>query len=255
VIRYAAASALLMMSCGAREARPGTRLSSPNEPEAPLVSGRQAQTDAAHANAPLLLPYSSGRIVCDGSPTEAGWEEATRTGDFFAAKTNEPARPLSEARFMSNATDLYLLLYAADQDIREPQQVLSDVALGSFDHFTVQLRRASDPATTFIFEIAPDGSLLDARSDGTNIDLSWTSHAKLGTDADGTPNDAEDEDEEWLIEASLPLRSLGVQTGDTVFVSVERCDTPKGEARACSSWGLDTQGAPSAALTLAKRGS
>jgi hypothetical protein len=58
-------------------------------------------------------------------------------------------------------------------------------------------------------------------------------------DADGTMNQPEDEDEEWIVEGAIPLRSLGVEgagRGASLRVELRRCDTPKGGTARCGEY-------------------
>ncbi len=56
---------------------------------------------------------------------------------------------------------------------------------------------------------------------------------------DGTVNNPEDVDEEWVIEMAVPFESIGMkgEKGESIGFAVHRCDTPKGEPRVCSGWG------------------
>ncbi|HEY2516056.1 MAG TPA: hypothetical protein VGI39_34530, partial [Polyangiaceae bacterium] len=66
----------------------------------------------------LHVPHASGGITLDGDTDDAAWQrEVARTGAFDGTD-GLPARPHSEARFVWGDGMLYVLLYAADQDIR-----------------------------------------------------------------------------------------------------------------------------------------
>ena len=147
---------------------------------------------------------------------------------------------------------LYLLLYAADEDVRVPIKPQPDQPLGALDHFTVQIRRAADPAVLYRLEIAPNRTLYDARITDDHADAHWASHLVLGADLDGTFNNPKDEDEEWLIESALPLASLQAKPGDELLIGIERCDTPKDGVHSCGAWGLDAKGAPVGIVWLPK---
>jgi hypothetical protein len=204
----------------------------------------------------LVVPYTSNVIRCDGQPDESIWNSAARTGSFRDTKTGHLVRPYSDTRLLASNDTLYLLLYAADENIHEPPKPMVDQALADFDHFDIHLHRVAAPAVIYHLQIAPDGSLFDARSEnGGAEDARWASHIQMGFDADGTANNASDEDEEWLVEAALPLRDIGAAPGETLLISVERCDTPKDGVHSCGAWGLDVaSGAAAGAVILpAKR--
>jgi hypothetical protein len=69
-------------------------------------------------------------------------------------------------------------------------------------------------------------------------------------DHDGTINDPSNEDEEWVVEMTIPLASLGVRPGSSLKFEVTRCDTPKGAGRRCATWGHGPSG-PTGRLELA----
>ena len=75
-------------------------------------------------------------------------------------------------------------------------------------------------------------------------DLSWESGVRAAVDRDGSLNaDDGEEDEEWVVEAAVPWKALGVVPGPTTEVtfSASRCDTPKDGTRRCGAsreWGL-----------------
>jgi hypothetical protein len=150
------------------------------------------------ASALLLLGACEVRrprppIETDGRLDEAAWHWAVRTGPFVNAG-GQPAAPYSDARFVVAPTSIYLALYAADEDIRTTDRF--DVEIGERTlHF--------GPA-----DAGPD----------------------VGIDMDGTLDNPDDLDEEWIIEARVPR--TGLPRGD-VPVHVRRCDTPKDGIEKC----------------------
>ncbi len=69
-------------------------------------------------------------------------------------------------------------------------------------------------------------------------DLRWESGARAATDYDGKLNDIADRDEEWAVEAALPLGPLGVvhPAGAEVPVRVSRCEIAHDGPRARGAW-------------------
>jgi hypothetical protein len=160
-----------------------------------------ASASAATAGEPLRVPHAApGGIVLDGELSDPGWKRDAWAGRF---KTAEGARafPNSEARVTWDERALYLGLYAADEDIK------------STDHFDVTVTGPGGATKTL---------QLFARG--------------AGADADGTVDDASDEDEEWNVEAALPLADLGAHEGDRLTLVISRCDTPRGSPRSCGGW-------------------
>jgi hypothetical protein len=220
----AAASGCQRAERGAGEGAPATGVASQRTHQAAEV---------------LRVPAATGPIKPDGEIDEADWPAAARAGSFVDAR-GEDARPASEARFLWDQDNLYVVLYAADDDLRA-RVTAHDGPVWLDDAFS--LRLSPEPgAATFLFDISAAGVVTDARlGEGGRRDVSWESGVTLGVDRDGTLNDPRDEDEEWVIEAAIPLRSLGVTAaaGARLGVEVSRCDTPRGagEARRCGSFG------------------
>jgi hypothetical protein len=176
------------------------------------------------------------KLRLDGELQEQDWRNAARTHGFIGADGKE-AHPYSEASFLWDDDNLYLGLYAADEDIRVRAQKHDALAAGD-DAFRVRLHH--DGGEDFVFDIAPSGVFADASQAGDAApSLAWESHAVVAVDHDGTLNDASDEDEEWVVEAAIPLAALQLKgtPGQSFDVAISRCDTPKGGHAVCGSYG------------------
>jgi hypothetical protein len=188
----------------------------------------------------LMVSRLKSPLKLDGEATEPDWLTSARTKPFLDATGGE-ARPFSEGRFLWDADNLYVLLYAADNDIRARVKD-HDGAVWVDDHFSLHLRPEGAAQPTYTFDISAGGVVMDAkRIPGGKDDPSWESGIKLGVDRDGTINDdTGGDDEEWVVEASIPLRSMGIEgkTGARIQVDVARCDTPRGtKEKRCGAWG------------------
>ncbi len=147
----------------------------------------------------LVIPQVAAPISIDGELDEVAWHSPARTGPFTDA-TGAIAAPYSEARFLRDDRNVYLALYAGDEDIR------------STDAFVVEL---SSPRGHVTLRFSPKGP---------------------GTDVDGTVDMPADDDEEWLVEAAIPLAKIPFGPDGTVTASVSRCDVTKDHVRRCGSW-------------------
>jgi hypothetical protein len=187
----------------------------------------------------LVVPRAKGPIQLDGELDEDDWRSAVRTGAFVDARGDE-ARPFSDARFLRSDDALYLVLYAADDDIRAAVKE-HDGPVWTDDSFALTLTPEAPGAPSFEIDISAAGVTSDARRDAKGgRDAAWESGIVLGIDRDGTLNDASDEDEEWVVEARIPLASLGLSSapGTRVDVAISRCDRPRaGGPRRCGSLG------------------
>ena len=160
----------------------------------------------SRAPAPLAIgvPATKAALTLDGELGEQDWLDEALV-PFHRSGSSESARPHSEARFLHDAKNLYVGLYAADEDLRHD------------DEFVLRLD-AGKGAREVAFPVS--GS---AREIG-----GWKSGVALAMDVDGTVDDASDDDEEWGVEASIPLASLGaVTSGAKIAFSVRRCDRTK----------------------------
>jgi hypothetical protein len=175
----------------------------------------------------------------DGELDEPDWITAARTGAFVDERGLD-ARPFSEARFLWDDHDLHIALYAADDDI-EARVATHDGPVWIDDAFSLRLTPEPDTGAHSLIDLSALGVVSDAREQGGRRDSAWESGVRLGVDRDGTLGDRSDEDEEWVVEASIPLASLGLaaRPGTRFTLALSRCDTPRaaGSLRRCGGWG------------------
>jgi hypothetical protein len=175
----------------------------------------------------LRVPRAAPAPVLDGDNDDPGWTRApgpARTGPFLDAR-GAATRPHSDARLLWGDGQLYLLLYAADDDIR---------ARG--DAFRIRVSRGG---RTFAIEVSADGAIREAARDARGVlDPSWRSGAHVSREIDGTLDDARDTDEEWSLEMALPLAPLGLkgEPGEVAGFAIERCDASSTGERSCGAW-------------------
>jgi hypothetical protein len=144
-------------------------------------------------------PPPATRIALDGELDEPAWNAVAMRGVFEA--NGVQARPYAEIRLLRDETHVLVGLYAADEDIRSDDSF--DLTAGAFvAHLTADGR--ATPATV-----------------------------RTAVDRDGTLDDPNDDDEEWVIEAAIPIAALGPAP---VAMSAERCDRTKDGVKRCSSW-------------------
>src|SRR5262245_56114408 len=148
---------------------------------------------------PDRVAFAGGPIALDGELNELAWNQRALRR-VLVGEDGAEARPYSELRLLRDDGRLYVGLYAADEDIRTTDAF--DLTVGDFtEHITA------------------DGK--------TSSGLS------AGVDRDGTLDQPDDYDEEWVIETAIPL----ARPGPAPFrISVSRCDTTKAGERRCGSW-------------------
>lgn len=186
----------------------------------------------------VTVPSTRDKLVLDGELEEESWRSSGRTGAFVAPGSTEQARPYSDARMLRDAEHLHIALYAADQDEKKG------------DAFLLAFLDARD-GSTLLLSIGVD-KVVREKKVVNGVEQPWTSGVQFGVDADGTLDDPSDEDEEWIVEASIPLASLGATVATRELrASFARCDTPKGSAERCGSWGEGADGGIAGTLRLA----
>jgi hypothetical protein len=215
----------------------GCKPARPLPPAAVLAPA--AAPPAARPPAPsvLLVPPARGVLKLDGELVEEDWRRAART-DPFRDAAGRLARPHSEARLLWQGRTLFMALYAADEDIRATAAT-HDSPLAGDDHFVLRFADERGGGASVI-EISAAGVVADAREDAAGArDTTWESAVRLGVERDGTLNDPRDDDEEWVVEAAVPLSALGqaARPGARLRLSIERCDTPHDGRRRCGAWG------------------
>jgi hypothetical protein len=150
-----------------------------------------------------VIPRTTGPIKIDGEWDEPDWSKHALRGQFIGSD-GALSRPTSEVRLLTDGRDLFVGLYAADDDIR------------STDAF--ELRVAN----------------LDLRADAAGHVTPALPGLRIAVDRDGTLDNPSNFDEEWVVELAIPLTSL--MPGDRVAIEASRCDTPKHGAERCASW-------------------
>jgi hypothetical protein len=167
---------------------------------------------ACHRAKPsLVVPHTTGPIKIDGEWDEPDWSKTSLRGQFIG-DDGALSRPTSEIRLLHDDHDVFVGLYAADDDIRSTDAF--DVALGSVK-LHVTATGTLDPAIP---------------------------GARVAVDRDGSLDDDRNFDEEWLIELAIPRDAL--PTGP-LAISASRCDTPKHRTQRCTAWhGTATLSAP-----------
>lgn len=146
------------------------------------------------------IPRADTPIALDGELHEPAWNARALRG-VLAADGGDQARPYSEVRLLHDDSSLLVGLYAADEDIRSTD--------------------------AWKLAIGPRTFTIDATGHASAADV------KTGIDRDGTLDQPSDYDEEWVIEAAVPLASLGPPP---LALDIERCDTPKDGKVRCGRW-------------------
>lgn len=183
-----------------------------------VVIGLVAHAGRAHAGAErhdpptraLEVPLWHSPVVIDGELGDASWPTAARTGAFSGAD-DAVGKPFSEALFLRDSRNLYIALYAADEHLEAAARPADGpVWLDDSFHVVFEL-----PEREISLDVSARGVLTDGvRRGGGPVDYRWSSGARVGVDADGTLDDPNDRDEEWVAELAVPFASLGLEPSD-----------------------------------------
>jgi hypothetical protein len=144
------------------------------------------------------IPRVTSAIRLDGELDEPAWN-ALAFRAVLAGDDGQQARPYSELRLLHDDTQLYVALYAADENI-----------------------------------LSTDAWDLEIAGRHYQIDAAGRASVPTGVDRDGTLDQPDDFDEEWVIEAAVPL-----PTSSPVTITAKRCDTPKDGVTRCGQWHRD----------------
>jgi hypothetical protein len=147
---------------------------------------------------PHEIALASMAIKLDGELDERDWNARANRGVFLGAD-GKLARPYSEIRLLADRENLYVALYAADEDIE------------SSDAFELKLGPLS----------------VSAHADGK-----VTPALAAGVDRDGSLDKPKDDDEEWVVELAVPRDRLT----EPLAITAIRCDTPKDGKSRCGHW-------------------
>jgi hypothetical protein len=158
-----------------------------------------------------VIPTTTAALQIDGELGEPDWSQRALR-HVFTTVTGEQARPFSEVRMLHDARNLYVGLYAADEDIR------------SREFFELQIGelRLHALATGTISSAVP----------GTPAVPGITA----AIDRDGTLDDPSNDDEEWVLEIVIPLAATNLAPGQPRTARAARCDTPKDGVERCGAW-------------------
>lgn len=144
-----------------------------------------------------VIPKTSVAIALDGELHEPPWNERAFRA-VLAGDDGQQARPYSEIRLLHDDRALYVGLYAADQDIRSTDAW--ELTIGTR---TLRIDATGKPSEPGI---------------------------ATGIDRDGTLDNPGDDDEEWVIEAAIPIPTAPIE------ITAKRCDTPKDGTTRCGQW-------------------
>ena len=198
---------------------------SPGAPESTHTAATDAGTPRKRHHE-VHVPRLTTPLRLDGELVEPSWHTAPVS--LLLKPDGTEGRPYSDVRFLWSTDALHVGLYASDRDIVSAG-VGSDGPVWLGDSFHVVL--SNRDGVEHVFDVGPtaDGGVLADGERRNNGDFSytWQSGARIACDKDeGTADNPNDADEEWVVEMEIPLASLGLrpEPGQRVDFVASRCD-------------------------------
>jgi len=257
--RIAAAAIIFAAACGRGAADVGEAPDARTRGWVPREGSRLQRDAAPIAASTALSPPAAPVLQVSRARSEIhptgrfdvnAWGGSVNTHTLLDA-SGKGAVPVSEARFLWGQGNLYVFFYAGDLDIqvrtvKHDGPIWKDDSV-TFAFFPPGLPDAGAPSK-FVIAATPTGVVSDGLcpQDATDLsdercDLTWESGARVGADFDGTLNTIGDFDEEWAVELSVPLRSIGIDPARRrpveIAATMRRCEMAHDGPRACGLWG------------------
>jgi hypothetical protein len=207
---------------------------------------RTGDPGRADSTAPTLhVPRTPGAIAINAETEgKTAWDGEAGNTSNLRDSAGQGMVPYTQAKVRWGEGNLYFMLYAGDLDL-EGKVTSPDVPLDGDDSFRLELGAG---AQTRVIAVSLRGAVYDALCDRSTqtgaCDTAWQSGAKVAVDADGSLNHVGDNDEEWVVEMSVPFSALGIARpapGLRVPFSIRRCEVGFDGVHACGTWGAGAQ--------------
>ncbi len=173
------------------------------------------------------VPHLNGPLVLDGELDEAAWHSTPVTKLLKPDGTE--GRPYADVRFLWSSDGIFHVgLYASDRDIVSAG-VGPDGPVWKGDAFHTVFSSSDGVEHSFDVGITSDGGVLtdgERKAKGA-WSYAWQSGARLACDMDeGTADNPNDADEEWVVEMEIPMAALGLrpEPGQRIDFVARRCD-------------------------------
>jgi hypothetical protein len=195
----------------------------------------------------LQVPKVTARVKLNGDTQgKPYWDADTGVTRNFRGVGGQGMVPYSEAKVRWGNGSLYLLLYAGDLDLEGRIKKRDAAALETDDSFHLEFGSGDEVRVISVSILGTiTDSLCTQSASGRKCDASWDSGARLAIDRDGSLNKIGDNDEEWVVEMSIPLAKLGLKkpaVGAHIPFSIRRCEIGHDGPHACGGWGQDPPG-------------
>lgn len=177
-------------------------------------------------NLPPLPEYVCQRpvdaIKIDGRLTEASWQRAQSTPNFFVFNEVPSQIYRTYAKLLWDDTNLYIAFNCADPDVRATRKQRDDDIFNEdcVEFFLMEQYYGAKYNHFMEYEVNPYGTRFDAYNLGVFQGvLDWDSRGwKSAVHVNGTLNNNRDTDKGWTVEMVIPFRDFYA----TVFLNEKR---------------------------------
>lgn len=171
-----------------------------------------AQTPKSANQAEPISCYSTAQpIRIDGQLNEPAWAKAYPIPLRFDLKGQPVSPPSAFAKFLWNATHLYVAMVADDRDLRSTLKG-RDFRLWTEDVLELFIKPSESSQVYYEFEFSPAQQVFDAywpkRGYPLDKGAGWNSQLRVQVHVRGSLNNPLDEDQGWQVEIALPLSDL-----------------------------------------------
>jgi hypothetical protein len=177
----------------------------------------------------LQITPADEMITIDGILDEEVWTRAERTGEFHRVTPTDTGFAISRTEVMLTYDDLNLyvgvICHDPTQGKRPVESLRRDWNFGRNDNFMVFFDTYNDQTNGFAFGISASGAQTEGlQYEGTKVNYSWDIKWRSSVTS---------YDDRWVIEISIPFRSLRYNEGDREWgVNFGRLDLKNNEKSA-----------------------
>jgi len=172
---------------------------------------------------------TSDKIILDGLLDEETWREAERTGKFQRVTPTDTGYAKAQTTVMVARDELNIYVAAICFDPtpgkRPVQSLRRDFAFRVNDSFAVFFDTFNDQTNGFGFYVSPAGVQYDHLGyEGSKVNISWDAKWRSAVKS---------YDDRWVVELSIPFRSLRYSETDSVWgINFGRLDLKTNEKSA-----------------------
>lgn len=161
---------------------------------------------------PYVVRKARGPITIDDKPHPEQWKHAMAIKGFVVPITHQPAKSETEARMLYDDQNLYIYVFARDQDLRAKLTKRTD-PLWNEDVVELFLKPSAKPPY-YEFEVNPIGTVMalaipDRAKKGTLEEMSqWETGIQSAVRVAGTVNNSDDVDDFYVVLLAIPFKNL-----------------------------------------------